>query len=553
MEKIETEKIITKFEEAYKWDKETEVDKTKPFDNRYKSREIYISLLEEISKEIFKNEIYGRNILELIINLLVGTNFLETEERGGSQKYFEKCLEIIKNDEFLRKLEKNNLFLVLLIDLFNTLGFNDINKDENKTGLFHLKKAHYFFKNKKNEEISTIEITKNIELNKILNSVIKKFFNFSKKDDLNLMTEFFLAQAYGKLQDAENSAYFCGQTLQKQVEKRKKGEIPQNWDLTDFANNCMGLSQYYIDKHFYLESLQILFLGIEIVEEESTDDDKDLLGHIYFQLGNTYKNLFDYNLILVLAHSKLEFHDKQIHINKKTLDLVVKKKIEDLVIFENYSKSKEYFKKSLKFYKNAMEILKLDGFVTEYVEITKNIISLYKLLFRFEKEKGRIIAIELRIQDYINKLLKIISEIHYKKIIIELTAELAESQTREFERFLENYLKKGKKLLKMNKKGKECLKNWQKVIDYFFEIKETKNQSLINCLYNKGRILTKIVESDNLIAKENLIKALEVYGKVKEIILEIKKENGVLDADLENQLKVTSEFCDLLPVRISKY
>lgn len=551
MEQNQEDLLIKKFEEAYILDNETEVDKLKPFENRYKSRKIYINLLEEISKENYKKEMFGRNILELILNLLLGTNFLETEERGGSQKYFEKCLELIEKKEFLNKLQKNAIFISLLIDLYNTLGFNDINKDENTIGLDHLKKAHSFFK--KEKEILNSEIVLEKKLNSSLNFILTKFYDLAKKEDLNLMTEFFLAQAYGKLKDRENSAFFCGQTLQKQVLKRKKGEMPQNWDLTDFANNCMGLSQYYIDKHTYLESLNILFLGVEIVKKESNEDNEDLLGHIFFQIGNTYKNLFDYNTILNLAESEQDMKAIEILINKITLDLKLEDKIDNLVVFENYDKSKEYFKKSFKYYKDAMLILKLDGYVTEYVEITKNIIQLYKITFRFEKEKGRILAIEQRIQTYLNDLLNIINPIHYKKIVIELRAELAESQTREFERFLDIYMKKGKKLNKMNLKGRKSLENWQIVIDYFFEIKETKNQGLINCLYNKGRILTKLVEFDQIKAKKNLIEALEVYKKVKEIILEIKKENGVLDSDLQNQLKVTSEFCELLPVRISKY
>lgn len=48
---------------------------------------------------------------------------------------------------------------------------------------------------------------------------------------------------------------------------------------------------------------------------------------------------------------------------------MTKNKVEDIKLVDNYSDSKIYFKKSLKNFKNAQEILKIDGYVSEYLEI----------------------------------------------------------------------------------------------------------------------------------------------------------------------------------------
>ena len=73
-----------------------------------------------------------------------------------------------------------------------------------------------------------------------------------------MKTEFYLAQAYAKIGDKNKAAYYCGSTLQKQVKKIQNNEIPDEWDLNDFGNNCIGLCQYYMQDHSYKQGLSIL-------------------------------------------------------------------------------------------------------------------------------------------------------------------------------------------------------------------------------------------------------------------------------------------------------
>lgn len=81
-------------------------------------------------------------------------------------------------------------------------------------------------------------------------------------------------------------------------------------------------------------------------------------------------------------------------------------KIEKVELYDDYEGLKNYFKISLKKYKDAQEILKLEGFVTEYVEIQKQKIGLYKNTYSYEKDEGRVQAIEGRIEEMVLSIRK---------------------------------------------------------------------------------------------------------------------------------------------------
>lgn len=91
---------------------------------------------------------------------------------------------------------------------------------------------------------------------------------------------------------------------------------------------------------------------------------------------------------------------------------------------------------------------------------------------------------------------------------------------------------------------------WNYIIKYFKDEKDMENQSYINCLFNKGRILTKLFVNDKQKMREQLIEAMRSYEDIKETIINIKKNQQVIDQSLEEQLKVTSEFLELLPFRL---
>lgn len=74
----------------------------------------------------------------------------------------------------------------------------------------------------------------------------------------------------------------------------------------------------------------------------------------------------------------------------------------------------------------------------------------------------------------------------------------------------------------MQIKGKQAMEIWDYIIQYFKDEKDTENQSYLNCLYNRGRILTKMFINDKIEMRENLIKALKNYETIRDTIEEMK-------------------------------
>ena len=138
------------------------------------------------------------------------------------------------------------MFRTFCLSFFNTIGFLKIQTDKDEDGVSFLEQAEDIYKS--NEE--TIEFNGN----ELISEALRIFFPLSLLDDVYLKTEFYLAQAYAKQGDKHKAAFYCGSTLQKQIKKLNKNETPEEWDINDFGNNCIGLSQYYMIEHKYLES-----------------------------------------------------------------------------------------------------------------------------------------------------------------------------------------------------------------------------------------------------------------------------------------------------------
>lgn len=124
----------------------------------------------------------------------------------------------------------------------------------------------------------------------------------------------------------------------------------------------------------------------------------------------------EYNCKLI-SNGEINTFQKELEtlINEVKLENILKINIDQLILFDDYEGMKHYFKLGLKKYKEAQEILKLDGFVTEYVEIQKQKIGLYKNTYPFEKEKLRIKAIEDRIEEMILSVRSELNEKYFKK------------------------------------------------------------------------------------------------------------------------------------------
>lgn len=165
------------------------------------------------------------------MSVILGQNYFDTEQNTQALKELEQAYE---SCSLVRNLPE---FDVFLISFFNTLGFLKIHIDKDQEGIEILHQVEQIFHNPSGGEGG-----QDVQLGPETLEVLNLFFPKSIINDLFLKTEFYLAQAYAKVGDRHKAAFYCGQTLQKQIKKILLDQLPEGWDINDFGNNCIGLA-----------------------------------------------------------------------------------------------------------------------------------------------------------------------------------------------------------------------------------------------------------------------------------------------------------------------
>ena len=581
-------------EQAYELDR-TLSPEERPFDNRYEARKIYLALLEDphlarkpapvetqsgLEEENDEKppvqykldpdepiEVHDlRCALIGVIRLLLADNYFDTEENSQAYDVYKLALQSFQCI-FDKALETR--FWMYLFKVYTNLGFLEVNRDNTPTGLRYLLEGDKLYQQLQNilehhpQNITNFKFDIRIREDMAENELDPnwpKTFQLLMMGGINLafiepqytQLLFYMAQSHAKLGDKSKAAEYSGLTMRRQLSAgmATKG---RGFDFTDFSNNCVGLARYYAGEFMFNQALHILAAGMHHVPKTMSAE----VGSLHFMRGTVMRLLFDYNMELISSQpSKSLLKEKEAQIQNIVLELEIDKSITGneptAQLYDNYDGCKEQFRKALADFKKAMEHLPLDGYVTDHGEIVKEMVRLYGTVAKYETDLARIEVIQQRRIEFIEPVLSQLNPKYYENLYIELHAEMGEVKSELFEIYLKSYQSGAKVGKKMSKTGREAVENWTIVIDYFAKIKDESVQSYVNSLYNKARILSKLIEKERDVARDNLAQALKCYQAVRDFLREIKSKNKVLDESLENQLRLTEEFCDMLPYKISK-
>lgn len=178
----------------------------------------------------------------------------------------------------------------------------------------------------------------------------------------------------------------------------------------------MGLAEYYKQEKKYSQAMYIIFTSLRVLPE--TKDSEEMRASLHMMMGNILLDFFEYNSILL----RTGLGDKKDGEIKLLEDFI---NLQDLVFDDNlvsFPKNKVYrdvndiktlFKMAMTQFKKASGIFVLDGYVTEHVNIVKQMSKLYLTLSRIEEKKSRIYAMNLRRAELIKPLHAEISPKHY--------------------------------------------------------------------------------------------------------------------------------------------
>ena len=460
-------------------------------------------------------------------------------------------------------------------EIFNNLGIIYYNRGEIKKGLEHLAKAEQiyktFFLNLSQDKNNKFTFSNDLFFffNNLLNENTKNMlYNFETSDfEKNrklfehnyTLTIFYFAQAFTKLNFRKKAIHFCSVTLKRQIEN-------DEYDLKDAVNNCINLSDFYLESQNFAQTEYILRCALSLIPKDKTQK-KKLRASVQAQLGKYYLERLKLALLLMRKNTSIS-NEKNLEelINKKkfVIENIKEVKFPEIKDIQNLEEAKSLFRKGNTQLKRALEIFVMDGYVTDHIKITQTISQLYKYLIFFEPDNARIFSMEDR---RINLLEPIVKAINHKVYVIqwqEISLELAEIFCEIFESNYEIFRRDPKKLdekiiEEINGYGKKSLFYYEDIIGYIENEygKETEKKfedfiTIITIKSNIARLYSKIIYLNDVKKRvDSLKKSLEIYNQVYKLLKGAKDIFGEKE-ELKENLSMCEEMIGMLPIKIDK-
>ena len=565
----------------------------RPYDNFYKAKEILKGIL---SDEALKDETNMDVVaMKAVLNFQLGQNLFETEETSGAKNY------IITAMNYFSKLPVTTMpnFFNHLLVCYNMLGLLCLNTGDQQKGLGYLLKAEKLYEKsvelilKNKETCSNSMDTYSLKLKLYASSPaarlkdskryafvlkysqLKPVFRFYYQGGLDAealdkaftLTTFYLAQAHGTVnKDKDLSAYYCGITLKRQVDC---GE----YEPKDWANNSMGLAEYYNQEQMFSQALYIIFTALEMLP---ADRHKKTKTSLRVMIGNILKSQLEYNVQLIKSGrldncDPAQMGELLTYINRQKLKFDgIHINFPETVIYKTYDEVKTLFKMAMTEYKKGVEVYVLDGFVTEHVNICRQMSGLYKVLSVLEPDAERRAAMELKRKELIDPLFKVINPKVYIGLWRELAIEKAAISNSIFEIWRSDIFLNDKdinfadkkvrsRVKQMTSEGLESIDTYEQICgffnseDYKSEAEnDTYIQSVINAKFAVAKTYNGLVPNDVATRVQYLQKSLEAYKFIRDFIKEKGYLKGALNFGFAEQLKMCQEMIELLPTKIDK-
>ena len=533
-----------------------------------------IIMIKSLIDSSFINQFKSSNeiiysCLNGILYYYLGTFNSSNEDQNVCEEPFTKALKFLNSLPTIIKMRYLNYYQEIL----NNLGIIYYNRGEIKKGLQHFAKAEQIYKvflNLSNYHF-TNDFPKFMEkcasLNKDSNSNEKNIlFSFVVDGGINkknfehnyTLTIFYYAQAFTKLGFRKKAIHYCSLTLKRQIEYNE-------YDLKDAVNNCINISDFYLENQNFAQTEYILFCALSLLPKD-LELKKKLRASVQAQLGKYYLERLKLALLLKRKEAKISEEEnlKKLLNSQKFIIKNLDVKFPEIKDVTTLEEAKSIFRLGNTQLKKALKIFVMDGFVTDHIKISQTISSLYKYLIFFETDNGRIFAMEERRINILEPIYKAINHKVYVMQWQEISLELAEIFCEIFESKYELFRVKNKKMSnkeieEINDLGKKSIFYYEDIIGYieneYGKEKEKKFEDFITIITiksNIARLNSKIIILDDIKKRvESLKKSLDIYNEVYKLLKGSKEIFGDKE-ELKEHLMMCEEMIGMLPIKIDK-
>jgi tetratricopeptide (TPR) repeat protein len=387
--------------------------------NKEKAKKILISLIDNPYVIYFKTNKIIFSCLNGILHFYLGLAIFNTEDQFESESPFLKSMDFFNSLPMVVKMRYINIYQ----EAYNNLGIIFYNKGDIKKGLQFFGKAEQMYK--VFNDLNGHNITNNFStfmtnVSKDLNNETEKleFFCFFIDGGLNrkafehnyTLTIFYYAQAFTKLGFRKKAIKYCSMTLKRQIELNE-------YDLKDTIVNCINLSEFYTENQHFAQAEYVLIAANALLPEDANKK-KKIRALVQMHLGKYFSERLKFAVRQTKDQIWISDNEELFGIvNKRIVTFnnmnILWPKVEDV---RDIEQAKLLFRLGNTQFKKALEHFVLDGFVTEYIGISRDISALYKNLGFFESESNRIFAM---IERRIGLLEGIVKQINQKAFIVQ--------------------------------------------------------------------------------------------------------------------------------------
>ena len=556
-----------------------------PFKSKYKARTIlqaFKSKIEGFLNDDPSNE--SLMFLSAAVTYRLAVNFLETEELH----YGEDNLKEVINSVEQHRLRKEGCNI--LQNAYNQMGILCSSRSNLNEALGFLSNAEELYK-----EFSHEVGGGPLSVDEILQAPSgdedsKEHSRTETFEGTYTHTLYYLAQVYGKLEEAKKSAEYCQVTLRRQLESKK-------YDPVEWALNCATLSQFYIMQDNYymarhcLASASRIFQevppppesGMEAPENES-EEERQKREFIPQRKADIARCWAKYGLALMefsrdkwmsevekmdenkfkdvekeeeeAAAADAEKENERMRFNLELTSIEEQITWKDLALFDE---ARVVFLAVQKWLSTAKEYYSLDGHCSDYVEILQDHSKVYKMLAFFEGDLDRQCKMQKRRADLLEAVLKELNPQFYLLVCRQLMFEIAEI----YQTMLDlkvaiieagNQAPTPHQVKKINQLTAQAIGKFQ---DYLDSLRDTNKKlpdefsdddvrPALVAQFHIGRLSTKYIKFEMRERLENMQKGLERYR----FIVDYCKRNPQARQIVSSELSICEEMVQLVPLKM---
>ena len=386
-----------------------------PYRSLYSARKTLLLIKDKIDQAP-PNITDSLHPLSISLSSLLAANYINTDETSAGQKEYESILESSKSLAFQGRVA------FAMVTACNGLGILWSNRSEEyEKSLELLQQGETLYKSYhlppplSDEDLFTGDLRDEGEREKTF-------------EDLHTHTLFYLAQVYTHLNQPALSAHYCQNTLSRQLETK-------SYDPIDWSLNAATISQYYINVCNYPQARHCLAAASVVLRSHSDElggKGEEMREKLEQSQADVSRCWIKYAISL-LTHSCTESGESGTREKVAVVHRFEPLELSDIEgqvfcdVVENYQDASKLFLFAEAEIKSAQKFYKLEDHATDFVSISQDHSSLYKILSFFELDLSLKCRMHKRRVDILSSLLSCLNPQHYLVLNRQLMFELGDT------------------------------------------------------------------------------------------------------------------------------